>query len=237
MAKASKQDTKQPTPKQDDNTYGAIGFLKDWYMKRREQPQYKAVSEQNLKNLQDVKVNYVSPEQLSAEKAGAFYDPSTDQISIDKNSAYSNSVSTLLHEISHKLRANYPEPTETQKLKSAINPNASFMNMPDVWGHSKEYMATEAPEELHSELNKFRYNFKLDPKKQYTEEDAKSLLNLPDKNKGESFQDYKKRLDEKSKLINNHEEFLNLIGNDPKKLSELLNGIAASKTNKKENQA
>jgi hypothetical protein len=212
------------------NTDEATKFLKDWYTKRKEIPEHKWVSEENLKNLDNVKIKNISTEELNKEKAGAFYDPSTRQISINPNDEFSSSVPTLVHEISHHLRSNFRSGKEREILEKSIDPTASFLHKSNDVGHGQEYMSKQAPEELHSRLNEFRYNFKLDPTKKYTEEEAKAFMTTPEANEKETLQDYKKRLDEYSEKWDRSEELFNLIKEDPKKLAGLLNGIAANKS-------
>ena len=212
------------------NTDEATNFLKDWYTKRKEIPEHKYVAESNLENLNNFKVKNVSEKDLDKEKAGAFYDPNTKEISVNPNDEFSSSVPTLIHEISHHLRSKNPWQGQRAILEKSIDPTATFLHRSEDVGHGKEYMSKQAPEELHSRLNEFRYNFKLDPTKKYTEEEAKAFMTTPEANEKETLQDYKKRLDEYSEKWDRSEELFNLIKEDPKKLAGLLNGIAANKS-------
>jgi ribosomal protein S27AE len=113
--------------------------------------------------------------------------------------------------------------------KQVIPKNKKFQTNRYV-GDRDEYDYLSRPTEMNARLNEFRYHYNLDPKKKYTAEDMKKIINDHNNYKG-SFKNLRDELFKSSRNnMQSLDELLKIIGNDPQKLADLHNNVVKNKT-------
>jgi hypothetical protein len=182
-------------------------FLKNWYLNRKEIPEFKDISENFLKQLPLVKnIEYKGYEPYS-KKGNVYMLPSTNKFV--KNHEYTHAI---------HFRA------------SGYNYGKNIIN--SVTNKSDKYLSD--PTEVYARLNVLRQSLNLDPLKKYNLEETKEILNNANKIGQKSSQGVLNSLENgdysNTPSNNGNEEqifeLLKVIDNKPENLQKLLNEIA-----------
>jgi hypothetical protein len=182
-------------------------FLKNWYLNRKEIPEFKDISENFLKQLPLVKnIEYKGHEPYS-KKGNVYMLPSTNKFV--KNHEYTHAI---------HFRA------------SGYNYGKNIIN--SVTNKSDKYLSD--PTEVYARLNVLRQSLNLDPLKKYNLEETKEILNNANKIGQKSSQGVLNSLENgdysNTPSNNGNEEqifeLLKVIDNKPENLQKLLNEIA-----------
>jgi hypothetical protein len=182
-------------------------FLKNWYLNRKEIPEFKDISENFLKQLPLVKnIEYKGYEPYS-KKGNVYMLPSTNKFV--KNHEYTHAI---------HFRA------------SGYNYGKNIIN--SVTNKSDKYLSD--PTEVYARLNVLRQSLNLDPLKKYNLEETKEILNNANKIGQKSSQGVLNSFENgdysNTPSNNGNEEqifeLLKVIDNKPENLQKLLNEIA-----------
>ena len=181
-------------------------FMDYWLTERAKDPKFTEWANKRLSVLNNLSGKYKTFTNKDIEtgkapyNALAFYNPEDSSLNFNTDQSSTYSAPVQLHELSHKM--DYEDSTFYEKpryfwdsndyttpsnfiSKQVIPKNKEFTN--DRYaGDNDEYSYLSRPTEINARLNEFRYHYNLDPKKKYTAEDMKKIIN--DHNKyNESF--------------------------------------------------
>jgi hypothetical protein len=225
-------------------------FMQYWLTERAKDPKFTEWANRRLSVLDNLSGKYKTYTNKDIETGNApyntqaFYTNEDSSLNFNTDSPTSFSAPVQIHELTHKMDnednifydqprwfwdANLYSTPDSFISKQVIPKNKKFQTNRYV-GDRDEYDYLSRPTEMNARLNEFRYHYNLDPKKKYTAEDMKKIINDHNNYKG-SFKNLRDDLFNSSR--NNMESFDNLlkiIGNDPQKLADLHNNVVKNKT-------
>jgi hypothetical protein len=225
-------------------------FMQYWLTERANDPKFTEWANRRLSILDNLSGKYktYTNKDIETGKAPyntqAFYTNEDSSLNFNTDFPTSFTAPVQIHELTHKMDnednifydqprwfwdANLYSTPDSFISKQVIPKNKKFQTNRYV-GDRDEYDYLSRPTEMNARLNEFRYHYNLDPKKKYTAEDMKKIINDHNNYKG-SFKNLRDELFKSSRNnMQSLDELLKIIGNDPQKLADLHNNVVKNKT-------
>jgi uncharacterized protein (DUF1778 family) len=225
-------------------------FMQYWLTERAKDPKFTEWANSRLSVLDNLSGKYktYTNKDIETGKAPyntqAFYTNEDSSLNFNTDFPTSFTAPVQIHELTHKMDnednifydqprwfwdANLYSTPDSFISKQVIPKNKKFQTNRYV-GDRDEYDYLSRPTEMNARLNEFRYHYNLDPKKKYTAEDMKKIINDHNNYKG-SFKNLRDELFKSSRNnMQSLDDLLKIIGNDPQKLADLHNNVVKNKT-------
>jgi hypothetical protein len=225
-------------------------FMQYWLTERANDPKFTEWANSRLSVLDNLSGKYKTYTDKDVETGNApynsqaFYAPKDSSLNFNTDYPTSFSAPTQIHELSHKMdyedNTFYDQPrwfwdanlysTPSSFISKQVIPKNKNFKTDRYAGTRNEYDYLSNPSEINARLNEFRYQYNLDPKKKYTAEDMKKIINDHNNYKG-SFKNFRDELfKSRENNLNSLDDILKIIGNDPQKLADLHNNVVKNKT-------
>jgi hypothetical protein len=225
-------------------------FMKYWLTERASDPNFSEWANKRLSVLNNVPNKYKSYTNKDIEtgkapyNSQAFYSPKDSSLNFNTDEESSFSAPTQIHELSHKMdyedNVFYKQPryfwdsldytTPSNFISKQLIPKTKEFTNNRFAGKQDEYSYLSNPTEINARLNEFRYQYNLDPKKKYTAEDMKKIINDHNNYKGSLKNIRDELFKSKENSLQSLDDLLKILGNDPKKLADLHNQVVKNKT-------
>lgn len=195
----------------------AKNFLNNWYQARVNDPRYGKVAKQRIAEIPNIKTVVVSPEEMKKMDAAGYYTRGGKNIYLDPSNYPQSSVN--IHESTHELYDQVPQKNQDEIIKKFLIDEKSWRER-----NEGDYSYFSDPTEVAARLNQFRRLYNIDPRKKYTAEEMRKIINRhkktsyninifgePDSRKHQNWNFGDSNID----------ELLEMIGRDPAKLAQL----------------
>ena len=225
-------------------------FMQYWLTERAQDPKFTEWANRRLSVLDNLSGKYKTYTNKDIEtnedlyNSQAYYTPKDSSLNFNTDYPTSFSAPTQIHELTHKMdyedNTFYNQPrwfwdanlysTPSSFISKQVIPKNKNFKTDRYVSTKNEYDYLSTPTEINARLNEFRYQYNLDPKKKYTAEDMKKIINDHNNYKG-SFKNLRDELfKSRENSLNSLDDILKIIGNDPQKLADLHNNVVKNKT-------
>ena len=196
-------------------------FLRNWYAGRVDDPRYGEIASKRIEEIPNIQVKNMRPRFMRKGYA-AYYPEGTKDIYLNPEHPFSRGSSTQAHEKKHLLYHQVPQQNQEDIIKQKLvdeeiwnerNPKKAAKKN---WG----YGYYSDPTEVAARLAEFRMRYNLDPRKKYTADDMKAIMDAHQRRGGKGLTKDEATSNTRSG-DRSIDELYEMLGNDPVKLAEL----------------
>ena len=204
-------------------------FLRNWYAGRVDDPRYGEIASKRIEEIPNIQVKNMRPRFMRKGYA-AYYPEGTKDIYLNPEHPFSRGSSTQAHEKKHLLYHQVPQQNQEDIIKQKLvdekiwnerNPKKAAKKN---WG----YGYYSDPTEVAARLAEFRMRYNLDPRKKYTADDMKAIMDAHQRRGGKGLTKDEATSNTRSG-DRSVDELYEMLGNDPVRLAELNDEIVMNR--------